>query len=134
MTKITQTTGRWFACKVVGPKPPEGYEVWWRADCKRYANFDPFAEFEQPSGSHLTIEVTPYIVIRTTPKGVWLQHWLGERFFVLGPAIRQRAVPTIQLALQDLVHRKKKHVIMAEQRAEVARQHLAAALRCYESC
>lgn len=107
--------------KEVGPTPPEGSDVWWFAQDRRYANYDPFAEFEQPSGSHLVIELTPYIVDRVTPKGVWLRGWLGNRFFVLGSAIRQRAVPTKELALMDLIKRKEKHVKMSEIRLENAK-------------
>ena len=72
-------------------------EVWWRAEDKRYANWDPWAEFEQPSGSHLKIDVIPYIVDRHTPKGVFLE--TGD--FVLGKANKQFAVPTKELALLD---------------------------------
>lgn len=111
----------------VGPNPPEGADVWWRADDKRYANYDPFAEFEQPSGSHVVIEFTPFELVRSTPKGVWLRGWLGNRFFVLGTATRQQAVPTKELALRDLVERKKIHAKMAQKRADAAKSALALA-------
>ena len=107
--------------KEIGPKPPEGSDVWWFARDKRYANYDPWAEFEQPSGSHVVIELFPYIVVKYTPRGVRLRGWLGEEFFVLGDAIRQKAVPTKELALQDLVKRKEKHVRMSEIRLNDAK-------------
>lgn len=117
----------------VGPNPPEGSDVWWRADDKRYANYDPWAEFEQPSGSHLVIEFTPFQVVKYTPKGVRLRDWIGYEFFVLGDAIRQKAVPTKALALQDLVRRKEKHAEMAQRRADIAKQHLDAAIKALEA-
>lgn len=118
---------------IVGPTPPEGTDTWWRADDKRYANYDPFAEFEQPSGSSLKIELTPFEMVKETPRGVWVRNWLGSKFFVLGEAARQIAVPTKQLAIQDLVRRKEKHVRMSEMRAKMAREHLAAAVKCLEA-
>lgn len=113
--------------RIVGSLPPEGSEVWWRADDKRYANYDPWAEYEQPSGSHLMIELTPYIVTRHTPKGVFVRPFFGGEQFVRGPAKKQLAVPTKALALQDLVRRKERHVAGAEARAAQAREHLEAA-------
>lgn len=115
--------------KEIGPTPPEGSDVWWFARDKRYANYDPFAEFEQPSGSHVVIELFPYIVVKYTPKGVRLQGWLGEEVFVLGNAIRQRAAPTKELALRDLIKRKEKHVRMAEMRLNDAKCCLEMASR-----
>lgn len=113
--------------RVTGPKIPEGYEVWWRADDRRYANYNPFEEFEQDSGSHIVIELTPFIVHKHTPKGVWVSRFMGDKQFVLGNAIRQTCVPTKELALQDLVCRKEKHHRMALMRAdEAAKAHLLA--------
>ena len=111
-----------------GPRPfPEGADVWWRAEDKRYANYDPWAEFERPSGSHLQMNLTPYVVDRHTPKGVWLRGSLGARFFVRGNAIRQHAVPTRALAIRDLIARKKVHVRCAASRLAEAEEHLHAA-------
>ena len=112
---------------VRGPKPPEGSDVWWRADDRRYAAYDPWAEFEQPSGSHLQLELTPYVADHYTPKGVWLRCWLGSRHFVLGKAIKQLAVPTKALAIRDLIARKKSHVAGAAARLAQAEEHLHAA-------
>ena len=109
------------------PRPPEGEELWWYAKDRRYANYDPWAEFEQPSGSHLVLELDWYVVVRHTPKGVWLRAPFQGEFFVRGNAIRQRAVPTKELAIRDLVARKKRHVAGAAARLARAQQHLAAA-------
>lgn len=118
--------------KVLGPEPPPGSDVWWRADEKWYANYDPWAEFEQPSGSHMVLELRRFIVVKYTPKGVWLQDWLGEKFFQLGNAIRQKAVPTQALALRDLVKRKERHLQIMTARTEAVRHALLAAESAYE--
>lgn len=118
--------------RVTGPKLPAGKDVWWRADDKRYANYDPWAEFEQPSGSHLVLELTPYVVRRHTPKGVWLGTYYGADVFVRGKAIRQQAVPTVELAIRDLVARKARHVAGCQARLQQAEQHLRAAERWLE--
>jgi len=111
-----------------GPRPfPEGADVWWRAEDQRYANYDPWAEFEQPSGSHLQLKLIPYVVERYTPKGVRLRGTLGDRHFILGKAVRQHAVPTKALAISDLIARKKVHVAAAAARLARAEEHLHAA-------
>ena len=125
---VVSTKHGFVQIREFGPRPfPEGADVWWRAEDTRYANYDPWAEFEQPSGSHLQLNLTPYVVDRYTPKGVWLRGSLGNRFFVLGTAIRQHAVPTKALAIRDLVARKKRHVEGAAARLRQAEAHLDAA-------
>lgn len=113
--------------RTVSPMPPEGSDVWWRAEDRRYANYDPWAEYEQPAGSHLVLELIPFIVERYTPKGVRLRGFLGNRVFVRGDAIRQHAVPTKELAIRDLVMRKRRHVAGAKVRLARAQEHLNAA-------
>lgn len=128
---FTPTAG-FVTVRVTGPKLPEGAEVWWRADDKRYANYDPFEEYEQPSGSHLVLELTPYVVVRHTPKGVWLRSYFGGETFVIGTAIRQQAVPTVELAIKDLIARKKCHVEGCQARLNRAEAHLEAAEKWLE--
>ena len=97
-------------------------DVWWRAEDRRYANYDPWAEFEQPSGSHLVIRLTPYVVERATPKGVFLKHY----GFVRGNATKQWAVPTQELALRDLIARKRVQVSFCQHRLDRAIEHMEA--------
>jgi hypothetical protein len=127
VSSLSTATAGFVQVHVTGPKIPEGKEVWWRADDKRYANYDPWAEFDQPTGSHLMLELTPYVVVRHTPKGVWLRSYFGGETFVLGTATKQQAVPTVELAIRDLVARKKRHVAGAAARLRRAEQHLDAA-------
>ena len=115
-----------------GKRPPEDTDVWWRAEHRRYANYDPWAEFEQPSGSHLQLTLTPYVVDSYTPKGVWLRGIFGGRTFVLGTATKQFAVPTRELAIRDLVARKQRHVSGCRARLKQAEEHLEAAEKWLE--
>lgn len=106
-------------------------DLWWRAEDKRYANYDPWAEFEQPDGSHLKIELRSYEVLRHTPKGVFLSVGLFDRQeeFVRGKAHKQFAVPTKELALRDLIIRKQHHVRGCKARLNQAVEHLDGAER-----
>ena len=121
-----------FTLRISGSTLPEGADVWWAAKDQRYANYDPWAEYEQPSGSHLVIELTPYIVVRYTPKGVVVRDYLGFESFVNGKSKKQLCVPTQELALQDLIRRKEIHVSCAKTRLNLAEQHLAAAFKSYK--
>lgn len=107
------------------PNVRDSDDIWWRAEDKRYADYDPWAEFEQPNSSHLRVELIPYRITKRTAKGVWLE---GQRF-VLGSAGKQFAVPTKELAVRDLIARKKRHVQGCEARLRRAEEHLAAAER-----
>jgi hypothetical protein len=109
------------------PKHPDDGEYWWRAEDRRYADYDPWAEFEQPNSSHLRIELRPYRVVRHTKHGVWLGGLFQQDRFVLGTATKQFAVPTIELAVADLIARKRRHVEGCEARLRRAQSHLAAA-------
>lgn len=98
-------------------------EIWWRAEDKRYADYDPWAEFEQPTTSHLKITLTPYEVVRHTPRGVFL----CDGTFVRGKAHKQWAVPTQELALRDLICRKKMLIKFTKHRLARAEEHLKGA-------
>lgn len=113
-------------------EPRSDVEHWWRAEDRRYADYDPWAEFEQPTSSHLAVEIRCYPVVRHTPRGVWLDCGFGGKRFVRGDAVKQFAVPTRELALADLIARKKRHVAGAQARLRRAEEHLAAAERMLE--
>jgi hypothetical protein len=108
----------------LGVAVKEAPELWWRAKDKRYADYDPWAEFEQPTSSHCKIELSSYPVLRHTPKGVWIDIGFGCPQFILGTAAKQYAVPTKELALQDLIARKKRHVWCCAARLKRAEEHL----------
>lgn len=97
-------------------------DIWWRAVDKQYADYDPWAEWEQPTTSHTRITFWPVTIISTTPKGVFCYDGLsGERRFILGTALKQYAVPTKELALRDLIARKQRQASIYEARAKTAR-------------
>ncbi len=105
-------------------------ETWWSAHDRRYADYDPWAEFEQPSTSHLVIELHPHKLIRYTPCGVTLcayQDNENNPKTLLLSWTRQWASPTQTEALEHLIARKKKHVAMCEARMHRAQQHQKAA-------
>ena len=118
--------------KIVGRMPSFDCEIWWRADIRTYADYDPWAEFEQPSGPHDVIELRPYEVVRHTPKGVVVRSFLSGEIRVRGNAKRQECVPTKELALQDLVARMDLHATMAQKRADRALRKFKAAVRALE--
>jgi len=107
--------------------PTDDGEYWWRAEDVRYANYDPFEEYEQ-SGSHLVIRIRCVEVVKHTPKGVMVRDLhTGDKRFILGTSVKQYAVPTKELAIRDLVERKKVHVAAARARLTRAKEHLSAA-------
>lgn len=118
--------------QIRGPKLLPDHEYWFRADDKRYANYDPWAEYEQPEGSHVQIVISPFLVTRHTPKGVFVRGWLDmQETYVLGNSIKQLCVPTIQFALYDLMKRKEKHFVMSRYRMDTAHQLFQDVTRMY---
>lgn len=113
--------------RIIGTMPLESTDVWWEAEAVRYAEFVPLGDYARPAGSRLEIHLRPYVVAAYTPKGVRLRGPFGSEFFVLGEAVKQRAVPTKALALADLVSRKRLHVHFARLRLGLAEQQLSAA-------
>jgi hypothetical protein len=72
-------------------------DLWWRAELDIWGR-----DFELDR--HGTVELIPVEVVGVTKRGVWLKDDRGKRF-VRGDAVRQYAVPTIELAVRDL-HRR----------------------------
>lgn len=58
-------------------------------------------------------ELAEHRVIRHTDKGVWIEHWSGEKF-IRKDARRRFAYPTKELALDSYIQRKKKQIQHAE--------------------
>jgi 2-succinyl-5-enolpyruvyl-6-hydroxy-3-cyclohexene-1-carboxylate synthase len=102
-------------------------EVWYRAEDKRYADYDPWAEYEQPTSSHAAIVMHEYDVLSVTPRGVVVRGDTGERRFIHGCSIKQLAVPTKELALADLIARKRRQIFIYEARIRNAKQAIALA-------
>lgn len=113
-------------------KPPSIGEIWWRAEVRTYAGYNPFAEHEDDHGPSTTkVVIDWYRVSRHTPKGVFLEN-NPNPIFVRGHARRQFAVPTIELALKDLTLRKQAHFLHAQQRCAVAKNQEETSLSCLD--
>jgi hypothetical protein len=86
-------------------------EHWYRFEDFREADWDPWAEFEQPTTSHAALRLLRYEVMKTTPKGVWLAQRYGgwttyPQRFVLREANKRWACPTIEEAAESWKARK----------------------------
>ncbi len=99
--------------------------IWYRVETRWFASVDDFDEVDY----HGQEVVYKYTVVRRTPKGVWLRSEFGEEFFVRGTATKQKAVPTMELARQDEIARRKRHVRGCERRLKDAQHLLAYAQR-----
>lgn len=75
-------------------------EVWYR-----YYDLQSISEPEP--------ELKEFEVLRHTEKGVWIDHWAGEKF-ILNNARRRFAYPTKELALDSYIQRKQKQIKHAE--------------------
>src|SRR5690606_26248155 len=112
-----------------------GHEIWYRLEDKRYANYDPWAEYDQPSGSHTQIEVLEFVVIKHTLKGVWLarkwssDHVSSDKRFVLSSANKRFACPSIDEALKSFSARKRKQASIYHTRAAIAEEAIVLAER-----
>lgn len=96
--------------------------TWWRCEVRHYSVADEWGEH---SHTRTIVEFTPFALARSTPKGVWLRNVFGGEFFVRGSAIRQRAVPTKDLAVADAIARKERHVAGCQARMREAENDLA---------
>lgn len=69
--------------------------------------------YDIQSSSEAEPELEEYRVLRHTEKGVWINHWEGEKF-ILNNARRRFAYPTKELALDSYIRRKEKQVLHAK--------------------
>jgi hypothetical protein len=90
-------------------------EIWWRAELPPAG----IQDIRLAGMDYRAVMLIPYEVVKTTKKGVFLRgekrrkmRWAEddnpeeeETFFVLGTARKQQAVPTIDLAIQELRRR-----------------------------
>ncbi len=88
-------------------------DPWYRYEDIRYA--PPLDEFDAPVGDgSVGLMLTKYRVTKTTPKGVWLEHygWPFEPhpFFVLQDARKRFACPTIAEARESFIARKNRQI------------------------
>lgn len=76
-------------------------DIWWRATIDVWGR------------GMDTVFLEPFPVISVTPRGVWLD-CDGRKKFVRGNGIKQWAVPTVELAVLDLMRRlevRERHLL-----------------------
>lgn len=80
-------------------------EFWYRFEDVQYAA--SLNEYDEPCGpGRLAVELRKYKVLRSTPKGVWLDVYTVQRF-VLKDANKRFACPTEAEAMDSFIARKK---------------------------
>ena len=90
-------------------------EMWYRFEDQRYSSVDEWGEHSE---THLAVELRKFWVHHHTPKGVWLGLFRGSRDrFVLKSATRKFACPTIALAKESFIARKRKQGAIYRARA-----------------
>jgi hypothetical protein len=86
----------------------------------------PLNEWDEPVGrSQLHIIHYTFPVLTHTPKGVWLGLLGGGRRWVRNDARRRFACPTIELARESFIARKKRQAGIYDARASYAREAIA---------
>ena len=106
-------------------------EYWYRFEDFREADYDPWAEYEQPSSSHPAIQLRRYKVLKETPKGVWIEDltdWNGSykgRRFINREWYKRFACPTLEEAEESFRARKAKQIRIGEAKIRTAKEALA---------
>lgn len=101
-------------------------EIWYRYVDDRYGSLDEYGDFV----SHRPkINRIDYVVVRHTPKGVWLTEspaWtFSSERFVLNGSRKKHAYPTKEAAWESFkIRKQRQYWILVHQR-----QHVAAVLR-----
>jgi hypothetical protein len=98
---------------------------WYRIEDRRYSVADEMGDhaYTRHEVVLLTFNVASY-----TPKGVWLRQYFSKRW-VSYTATRRFACPTVALALESYLARKKKQAAIYQARADNARRNAETALR-----
>ena len=102
---------------------PMEADIWWRCEVKEIAHWDYDGEYVTSRSYH--IQWTACRVIKSTPKGVWVNDGPFSTRFILGTANKQHCVPTKELAYRDAVIRAARHVTGCKNRLLRAKAALA---------
>lgn len=109
-------------------KPPEGLDVLWRCEAKRYASFDDDGDVSYISPPRL--ELHWIRVDRRTPKGAWIfRERAGELQISRGKFInlaRNKAYArnTVEEAVRDFAERRKRQIGILKGQLQRAEQEL----------
>lgn len=100
-------------------------DVWFRYEQRTYGSLD---EFEIIVSTRHELELMEFKVAKVTPKGVWLERYLGNRF-VRASSRRRFAHPTKDAALESFRQRKLSQISILHAQLRVAQTMLARAQR-----
>jgi hypothetical protein len=98
-------------------------EYWHRIEDRHYATMED--EWGR-SSSYQRIEHFMYVVVRRTPKGVWLDLGFHKRFVLLD-AKKQWASPTFEAARDHFKARKRRQISILQAQLNDAKAALAGA-------
>ena len=94
-------------------------EVWYRYEDKYFA--PPLDEFDNPVGGRsLEIHLFKFPVVKTTPKGAWLDIGEHANRFASRDATKRFACPTLAEAKESFIARKRKQARIYRKKAEEA--------------
>lgn len=98
-------------------------DVWFRYEQRTYGSVD---EFDILISTRHELELMEFKVAKVTPKGVWLERYLGNRF-VRASGRRRFAHPTKEAALESFRQRKLSQISILQAQLRVAQTMLARA-------
>lgn len=98
---------------------------WYRIEDRRYSVAD---EWGDHSYTRTEVVLLKFNVASYTPKGVWLRQFFAKRW-VRYDAHRRFACPTVALALESYLARKRKQAAIYQARADNARRNAELALQ-----
>lgn len=97
---------------------PQVGDTFYRYDDSLRASLD---HWEDSYRTHTVLEETKFTVVRTTPKGVWVERgalgFVTKRAFILLSAKKRLAYATKEEALQSLIARKNRQADIYRARA-----------------
>jgi hypothetical protein len=99
-------------------------KYYFRLDSSRVS--DGVDEWDNPVGpGHVEIYVSKFLIIKETPKGVWISIFCGEKKFVLSdPKGKRYAYATLEDAKKSFALRKKRYIQILSGRIRDAEEAL----------
>lgn len=98
-------------------------DVWFRYEQRTYGSVD---EFDNLISTRHELALMEFKVAKVTPKGVWLERYLGNRF-VRASSKRRFAHPSKDAALESFRQRKLRQIELLQSQLSVAKTMLARA-------
>jgi len=102
-------------------------EFLYRYEEKCYGN--GVDQFDNPlPGHYINIELRSYEILKRTKKGVWIRKHYDKRRFVLLTARKKFACETKEDALESLIKRKERQILLLSNKLSVIKDALSIAL------